>query len=286
MKIALLGANGQLGSEFRSFFQELRDSRFELFAYTRANMDLTDKESIRQTLDNLKPDVVINAAAFTDVDSAESDLSDNLKVNYEAVTTLVNILSKTSARLIHFSTDYVFSSSTLKYFKINDEVCPINKYGEAKSKAEKYLREVLPESSTIIRTAWLYGKSKKNFVNKIHLKAKSHEEISVVNDQFGQPTWTKDLVSATFEIIQKEMKHGIYHVTGNNVISRFQLACQIYELSGSDSSKITEISSDDLETIASRPKYSCLDLSFWKNIDSWKPADWRDSLAKHLQLNT
>ena len=286
MKIALLGANGQLGFAFQSFFQELNDSSYELFSLSKSNLDLTDKNTVDKVMEKMKPDLVINAAAFTDVDVAESADSKNIDVNYEAVVNLGMSLSKKPAWIIHFSTDYVFSSNKLKYFKTDDETCPINRYGSSKSNGEKALRELVPESSTIIRTAWLYGNSKKNFVNKIVEKAKLNQQIEVVDDQFGQPTWTKDLVAATFSIMENNIRSGIYHVTGLGVASRYQLACQIYEFMNADVSNINPIKTQQNGLNAPRPKYSCLDLSYWFTRDLWKPIDWKISLAEYLKLIT
>jgi len=261
MKVVILGAGGMLGSELVNIFKD-----YEIFPFKKVNLDITNYNHLKKII-KIKPDLVINAAAYTDVDAAETNREEAFKVNAYAVKDLAEICKKLNCNLVHYSTDYVFDGKK-KGYKENDKKSPINIYGLSKSKGEDLLMNEI-ENFYIIRSGWIFGKYGNNFVNKIIELAKTKKSLSVVNDQFGKPTYTKDLAKKTKMIIKKDF--GIYHITNGGVCSWFEFSKEIIKQKGL-STQVNPLTSKELKRKALRPKYSILTNTKTKQLRHWKLA--------------
>ena len=238
-KIIVIGSNGMLGSEVTAFFVK---KKCHVVGLDRADeFDFTDKNIVKNKLEELKPDVVINCAAFTDVDGCETEkgLSVAKSVNAQAPVDLVEICLELNIACIHISTDYIFGDNiSAGHIESDLSTGSMNAYGQTKLEAEKGITELcggleeFDKSSFdnkdskvyIIRISWLFGKGGENFVNKIITKAKNNEDLSVVDDEVGCPTYTYDVAKAMDYILEDDLKPGIYHVTSNNSCSRYDFA--------------------------------------------------------------
>jgi dTDP-4-dehydrorhamnose reductase len=256
MKWMVTGANGQVGS---LAVQYLHKFPTEVFSFTSQELDITDEKSVISTLDLIKPDVILNAAAWTDVDGAEKFGELSYKVNALGPQILARHARIHNSKLIYISTDYVFDGSSNSPIAENHAPNPINFYGFTKSEGEKLAVTEYPEGVYILRTAWLYSNSGKNFVKSIIAKSRqSDETFGVVADQFGQPTTVSDFIAKMYELIDKQVKPGIYHLTNTGLTTWFGFAQQILELNGMDSNKVMPISSQEIKRMAERPRYSVL----------------------------
>ena len=277
-KILVIGAKGQLGSEL----QELsKDYPFQFFFYDVAEMDIANKDLVDQGIVRLKPDYLINCAAYTAVDKAETDKELAFAINADAVKYLAQACTDSGVKFIHISTDYVFNGNGKEPYKENDALSPINVYGESKLKGEKEAiagnRDVI-----IIRTAWVYSAYGSNFVKTMLQLMKSKPEINVVADQVGSPTYAHDLAEAILQIISSgKWVEGIYHFTNNGVISWFDFANEIKNLTSLDC-KVNPIPTEKYPTPAKRPKYSVLDKTKIQQTFGIKLKDWKESLKKCL----
>src|SRR3989338_10211532 len=214
MKILILGEKGMLGNYLTREFKN-----YELYACGKDDINITDKKEVSEKIVEIKPDFVINAAAYTDVDGAESNQKLAFEVNAEGVKNLAICCKKNDSVLVHVSTDYVFDGIRDDYDE-DAKPKPINVYGKSKYAGEKYLKLINPPYY-LVRASWLYGSNGKNFVYAILDLAKKQKEISVVNDQRGTPTYARDLAAAIRCIIEQEPDFGIYHRTNDGVCTWF-----------------------------------------------------------------
>ncbi len=282
MKYLVTGASGQLGSEWLRYF---RENQIPFTGYNSAQFDITDKYSAEQIIDEDKPDVVINCAAYTKVDQAESEPDKAFLVNETGVKNLAEACSKRGINLIHYSTDYVFSGAKKDRERYPDGYPedapsdPINIYGKSKRAGEI----VLENSSAnwlLIRVSWLCGASGSNFVKTMLMLSEARDRIDVVSDQTGSPSFTFDVVEKTIQLMQKELT-GIFHVSSRGEISWADFAREIFELSGK-TTDVQNISSSEFPVAAKRPSFSL--LSNQKIISAGlKPADRREALKRLLQ---
>lgn len=277
-----------LGSAFLKRLSS--DEDFELFAYGREELDIRDFNKCRDMIAHLSPDLVINCIAYTNVDAAENDKEEAMLVNAEAVGVLAELCAEVKAVLIHFSTDYVFDGSSQKSWNEDDATAPLNVYGESKLLGEKLIRERL-DHYYIIRTSWLFGPNGKNFVDTMLKLAKEKDELAIVNDQFGSPTFTIDLIEAVLTQfirpfvagLEKHHPHdilsgtnvaemldfGIYHLSNSAFCSWFEFAEEI--LKDLDI-ELRPISSDQFARAAKRPTYSVLNNNKCKALRPWQEA--------------
>lgn len=269
MKIILLGAKGMLGNCLAKEF-----GNYELYACGKDDVDITDKKKVFKKIDGIKPDFVVNSAAYTDVDGAESNQKSAFEVNAEGVKNLAISCKKNSCTLVHISTDYVFDGSRDAYDE-DAKPKPINVYGKSKYEGEKYLKLINPQHY-LVRTSWLYGSNGKNFVYAILDLAKKQKEISVVNDQRGAPTYARDLAAAIKDIIEQGPDFGIYHRTNDGVCTWFDFARRIVEFKKLRV-KIRPMTSDKLDRAAKRPKSSVL-----LNTKLPKLRHWEEALKEFL----
>ena len=280
MKWLIAGANGQLG---RSLQQTLESNSIENTAYTREEMDISDYTQVQDAVNRIKPDIVVNAAAYTNVDQAEIDQSEALAINKVGVANLANASKFVNARFIHFSTDYVFSGERTKPWQVSDATNPISNYGESKLAGELEIARIYPDNSLIIRTAWLYSPFGKNFYKTIIRKALNEKEIvQVVSDQIGQPTSAKDLAQLTLKAVSKKILPGIYHGTNSGSCSWFEFAQFIFEIAGEDVNRVIPIPSSEFASSANRPKYSVLDGQKWLESGIEPLGPWQDSVKNLL----
>ena len=273
-QILLLGGSGILGSEV------LRHLNVESYGYvapTSTDLDIRDNEQLSQFIAGLKPSWIINCAAWTNVDGAESSFKEAREINSIAVENLGTAAGSFGCKVIHISTDYVFDGESSKPYDENSPVNPVNKYGESKLEGENSLLLAAPDSF-VIRTSWLYGASGKNFVKTIAGKAIQNEEARVVNDQVGSPTSARDLAGAIMSLISNQPEPGIYNYSNDGSCSWFELAQRIYERVGANLSLVLPISSDSLNLIAKRPRYSLLSIEKWKSLGLAEVPRWEDSL--------
>ena len=284
MKWLIAGANGQLG---RCLQQTLESNSIEYTAYSKREIDITDYSRVCDVIRRVKPDIVVNAAAYTNVDQAEIDQSEAFAINQAGVVNLANASKMINARLIHFSTDYVFSGESTKPWRVSDATNPVSKYGESKLAGESEIARIYPENSIIVRTAWLYSPFGKNFYKTMLTKAVTSQEIvRVVNDQIGQPTNANDLAELTLRAISKRASPGIYHGTNSGACSWFEFAKFVFEIAGEDVNRVIPVPSSEFATKAQRPKYSALDSQKWLEFGVEPLGPWKESVRRLLPTMT
>ena len=273
-QILLLGGSGILGS---NVLRLIDLDGYDYVAPTSTDLDIRDKEQIFKYVSELKPSWIINCAAWTNVDGAESSFKEAIEINSRAVENLGTAAGLFGCKVIHISTDYVFDGESSKPYDESSPTKPVNKYGESKLQGEDSLLLAAPDSY-VIRTSWLYGASGKNFVKTIAGKAVRNEEARVVNDQVGSPTSARDLAGAIISIVNNEPEPGIYNYSNDGSCSWFELARRIYERVGANPSLVLPISSDSLNLIARRPRFSLLSKEKWKSSGLAEVPRWEDSL--------
>lgn len=273
-QILLLGGSGILGSEVIRHFNI---ENYDYVAPTSTDLDIRDDEQIFRFISEFKPSWIVNCAAWTNVDGAESSFNEAREINSIAVEKLGSAAGLFGCKVIHISTDYVFDGESSKPYDETSLVRPVNKYGETKLEGENSLLLASPDSY-VIRTSWLYGTSGKNFVKTIAGKAIKNEEARVVNDQVGSPTSARDLAGAIISIVNNEPKPGIYNYSNEGSCSWFEFAQGIYERVGSNPSLVLPITSDSLKLLARRPRFSLLNKEKWKSLGLMEVPRWEDSL--------
>lgn len=271
-RILVTGANGQLGKELREL--EALYPQFEFLFASREDLPIHHFEMLRHYFSVYKPAYVINAAAYTAVDRAETEKDKAFQVNGEAVGVLAAICRQQGARLVHISTDYVFDGKGNRPYKEEDATNPQNVYGASKLKGEAEIGLYNPDA-IVIRSSWIYSSYGKNFVKTMLRLMQEKKEISVVNDQFGSPTYAADLAEAILEIIASgNWVPGIYHYCNEGVISWYDFAVAIREMIASNCT-VHPITTDQYPTAAKRPAYSALDtgkasVTYGLYIKPWK----------------
>lgn len=281
MNILITGSNGQLGQEFRRLQNKLKVD----FIFTDKNeIDLCNYQNIHDYLNGIKLDFIINCAAYTNVSKSEIEKELSFNVNSNGVKNLVNYCEKTNTKLIHISTDYVYNSDSNNPIKENCKVDPINHYGFTKREGEKFI-ENSKLKSIVIRTSWLYSKFGNNFVNTIIEKSKYNNEICVVNDQFGCPTYAKDLALDIINITKSKsnfnFKNKIFNYSNLGNTNWFEFARAIKNIFGFKS-KIKPVSSNFYYDGVKRPKYSITCKQKVIKTFNLKLRDWNTSLIDYL----
>jgi dTDP-4-dehydrorhamnose reductase len=254
IKTLIFGVGGMMGKELSKVFPDA-------IKFTRSEIDITDEDRVRLTIEKIKPDVVVNAAAYTNVDGCEDDKELVFNVNGRALEYIARSCSSAGAILVHYSTDYVFDGSKKEYFE-SDKTNPINVYGQSKLMGEKNIIENMKDYR-IIRTSWLFGLQGKNFVETMLKLSKEMDTVKVVNDQFGKPTYSVDLAQKTSEIIK--LPPGIYHITNEGT-------CSWYEFAKAIIGNVVSCSTDEFPRKAKRPKYSVMVNTKTEPMRHWKEA--------------
>jgi dTDP-4-dehydrorhamnose reductase len=242
--------------------------------------DITVPEECRRIVDESVPHVIVNAAAYTDVDGCETDRQACFAVNADAVRNIALACRDRNIKIVHFSTDYVFSGMKGTPYQEDDECDPINIYGESKLAGERHLRN-LADNWIIVRTAWLYGKKGKNFVNTILGKAREESSLRVVNDQVGSPTYTMDLAAAVHALIDGD-HCGVYHVTNRGRCSWYELTLKILEYANVTGVRVDPVSTDEFPRPARRPRCSVLSCAKFSDSLNRAMRFWQIALKDYI----
>jgi dTDP-4-dehydrorhamnose reductase len=274
--ILVVGANGMLGRDLMTLLGE-RAQGIDI-----AEIDITSLESVLQVVGALKPEVVINCAAYTDVDGCESNSETAMAVNAEGVAHLAFACRELGALLVQISTDYVFDGGKGTPYVEDDAPHPLSVYGESKQGGE--MNAIFSPEHLIVRTQWLYGWHGKNFVETMLRLGAEKDTLSVVDDQIGSPTWTVDLGRAIIALIDSGCR-GIYHAANAEFCSWNGFAQEIFKQSGMPV-KVTTMTTEDLNRPARRPLYSTLECGKLAADAGFQPQSWRAALQQYLQLRT
>jgi len=277
MKTIILGAKGMLAQDLASVFKEE-----DPLLMDKEDLDITDEKQVRKMVFDLRPDLILNAAAYTDVDRAEDEKETAFKINGEAVGFLAKAAAETGAILVHFSTDYVFEGDKEDGYKEDKESRnPINIYGTSKLIGEKEILKTKNLKYYLVRISWLFGPAGKrgqykNFVNTIIKLAGEKDELKVIDDQLGKPTYTLDVAKAIKDLIKHQAPFGVYHLPNEPWTSWYNFAKKIVEIKGLKT-KVTPCSSKEFVRKAKRPKYSIL-----LNTRLSPQRNWEEALKEYL----
>ena len=278
MNILITGANGQLGNEMRVLSASYPNHRY--FFTDIAELDITDPQAVHAFVEENAIDLIVNCAAYTNVDKAEEDEVNAMRINADAV----GILGSQGVRVIHISTDYVFSGEEHTPCRETDPIAPHTIYGITKYEGEKRLLASCPEA-VILRTAWLYSSFGNNFVKTMMRLGKERDELKVVFDQVGTPTYAADLAQAVFTVIEAPIWHpGIYHFTNEGVCSWYDFTIAILALANITDCKVSPILSEEYAYKTPRPHYSVLDKSKFKKTFNTTIPYWLDGLQRCMRL--
>ena len=283
MKAVLTGAKGQLGCEL----QRSQPEGIELFAYSSDELDICNQPRVRSIIEEKTPELIINAAAYTAVDKAESDREKAHQVNVQGVRNLAQAAKEKNIRLIHVSTDFVFDGKATSPYDEEAPVKPIGYYGETKLLGEEAIQEALPEQHVIIRTSWLYSAYGNNFVKTMLRLMTEKDELKVVSDQLGTPTYALGLAKVIWQCCQQKSINGLFHWSdaGETSWHGFALAIQEEALKINMLGKkipVLPISTKEYPTPALRPAYSVMDKSKISRALNIEPRPWRESLRDML----
>ena len=279
--VLVTGSKGQLGLEILKLENDF--SQFKFYFTDRTNLDIANAKAIENYVVKNKIDVIINCAAYTNVDKAEDELELADEINYLAIKKIAEIAKKYNLKLLHISTDYVFEGVSENPYLETDVTNPQNVYGDSKLKGEKAIQEINPSNSIIIRTSWLYSKFGNNFVKTMLKLSKEKNQISVVSDQIGSPTNACDLAKTMLQLIPKIKSNEVelFHYTNKGKCSWFQFAEEIIKLSNNEC-KVVSVSSAEFKSKASRPNFSLLNTDKIQQKFKVTIPHWKDSLEKYF----
>lgn len=284
MKILLLGKNGQIGSELNSVL--INKSEYKIHAITRKDCDLKDNLKLKKIIQDFNPDIVINAAAYTNVEEAENENNECLAINAEFPKYLANLCNENNIILIHYSTDYVFDGKKETSYSEKDNVNPINFYGKSKLLGEEYIKNILTRH-IIIRTSWIYSRHGNNFLKTIAKLSTTKKFLSIIHDQYGVPTSASFIADMTTLFLRKfdtninDDIYGTYHITPDGYTNWYNFSKKIIQYL-SEHKSIFKISVDNIKAIeteeypskALRPMYSILDNNKFKLLFSPQILEW------------
>jgi dTDP-4-dehydrorhamnose reductase len=276
----ITGGTGQLGV---AVSQELSQRGLLFHALSSKDLDITKGSTVRNLVSQLSPSAIVNCAAWTDVDGAETNESQAFMVNCDGAENIAIAAETSGAKLIHLSTDYVFSGESKSPWNIDAAICPQTVYGRTKANGEGRVLGTYPGNSSIIRTAWLYSPWGKNFAKTMtSLALNGDGKVRVVNDQRGQPTSATDLAKQLVELTLSSSPPGIYHGTNSGEATWFEFAREIFKLSGADVNRVVPVSSSEFPRPAKRPSYSVLSHDSWAKSTLEPMRDWRIGLTKAM----
>jgi len=271
MKILITGANGQLGQDVVALAKE--NKAYEVYSFTKGELDVTDEQAVQSIVEEVKPAWILHCAAYTNVEAAEDEGKDlNWKINKEGSAIISRAAASVKAKLIYISTDYVFDGTKKEWYETEDATNPLNEYGKAKLAGEQEIQRYLP-AAHIIRTSWVFGEHGHNFVYTMLKLAKKMDTLKVVNDQYGRPTYAKDLASFMLYIVEKDIQGGIYHFSNDETATWFDFAQEILKR---EEVEVIPVDSSAFPQKAKRPQYSVMSLEKAKaagfSIPTWKNA--------------
>jgi len=282
MKVLVIGSHGMLGRDFVNRLSNLSDQKNpdnEVIAVDREHVDISHGEDTSKFITQVKPDVIVNCAAFSNVDACETQISEAFAVNATGARNVALAGKQTGTKVIHVSTDYVFDGMKNEPYIETDKPHPISVYGKSKLEGELVVQEI-GGNYVIIRTAWLFGPFRKNFVTAMRELGRKNRSVSVVTDQHGSPTYTADLSDAIRTAISKDLR-GIYHVTNAGTCSRYEWARKIFELTGNQVSVIP-LKTADYKRAARVPQNSSLDCTKYTTTTGQKMRPWQEALKEYV----
>lgn len=278
-RIVITGAGGQVGGFLAG--EAARRGR-EVSALTHKQWDITDPLAAERFIS--EDDLVINCAAFTNVDAAEAEPDAAYAINATGPENIAHACARVGARLVHISTDYVFSGEQRHPYEVGDETGPLGVYGQTKLAGELAVLAAMPDA-TIVRTSWVYtGGGGNDFVAVMRRLAGTDREIEVVDDQTGSPTYAKDLVAALFEAGEGRIREPVLHAANDGAVSRFEQARAVFEEVGADPERVRPVSTDAFPRPARRPVYSALSMAMSVRAGLTPLRSWRDALAEALAV--
>ncbi len=273
----IIGSEGMLGHDL----VDVLSLEHDISTTTIWTLDITDINKTIETVRNINPDVVVHAAAFTDVDGSESKADLAYQVNAIGTRNVAVACRETDSALVYICTDYVFDGTKGSPYYEYDQTNPLSVYGKTKHLGEVYIRDLL-DKFYIVRTSWLYGFHGPNFITTMLKLAETHDKISVVGDQIGSPTYTLDLAKAIAQLIEKPA-YGIYHVTNSDHCSWYEYAQLIFEIAGKKV-ELDPVTTEEFGSPAPRPKYSVLENYNWKMEGFDKIRSYKEALKDYMSL--
>ena len=280
MSWLITGGSGQLGI---AISEELGDGGILFHAWSSQDLDITKGPMVRDLVSRLSPNIIVNCAAWTDVDGAETNELEASGVNGDGAEHLALAAKNCGAKLIHVSTDYVFSGESKSPWQTGDVINPQSAYGRTKADGEARVIGVYSEKTSVVRTAWLYSPWGKNFAKTFtRLAINGDGVVRVVNDQIGQPTSAKDLAKQLVELGLSNSPAGVYHGTNSGQGTWFEFAQEIFKLVGADVNRIIGVSSSEYARPAKRPSYSVLSHDGWTKSTVQPMRDWRIALEEAM----
>ncbi|MFI2032407.1 dTDP-4-dehydrorhamnose reductase [Streptomyces buecherae] len=275
----ITGAGGMLGRELRA---RLAAASVPALPLTHADLDLTDTDAVARAVRRARPAIVVNCAAWTDADAAETREAEALRVNGDAVRGLARACAASGARLLHVSSDAVFPGRATNPYDETARPAPRTAYGRTRLAGERAVLEELPRTGTVVRTAWLYGAYGPNFIRSMAARAATGDAtLAVAHDQHGQPTWTRDVAGRLLALgrLPASQAAGIFHATCGGRTTWYDLAREVFRLCGADPDRVLPVDGASLDTVAPRPAWSVLGHDRWEEAGLTPPRHWREALA-------
>lgn len=286
MKVLVTGSNGQVGY---CLVQQLRQQNADFLALDRDQLDITQRQAVWQTVSDYRPDVIINAAAYTAVDKAESEAEQAFAINRDGAAYLAEAAQQIGAAMLHISTDYVFDGQATQPYTETDATAPQGVYGQSKLAGEQAVLAACSRS-IILRTAWVFGEHGHNFVKTMLRLGRERDSLGIVSDQHGAPTYAGDIAAALLHIAHhitqgKPTEYGIYHFSGKPYVSWYQFAEAIFQQAQqqgilANTPQLLAIATPDYPTPAKRPANSCLQLDKIQQVFGISPSDWQQALTQ------
>lgn len=277
MKVFVTGVKGQLGFDV---VNELKKRDIEVIGVDIDEMDITNAVQVKRMITEIKPDAVIHCAAYTAVDAAEDNVEVCRKVNAEGTQNIAKVCEKLDIKMMYISTDYVFNGQGTRSWEPDDEREPLNVYGQTKYEGELAVEQHVKKFFTV-RIAWVFGVNGKNFIKTMLNLGKTHDKLTVVNDQTGSPTYTYDLARLLVDMIQTE-KYGRYHATNEGLCTWYEFACEIFQQAGMKV-EVTPVTSDEYPSKAKRPGNSRMSKEKLKENGFEPLPAWQDALSRYLK---
>ncbi len=277
-RVVVTGAGGMLG---RDVVKVLEEKGLDVTALSRKELDITEKGQCASLLKDIRPEIVINCAAFTKVDLCEEESTLAFNVNAKGPKNLADVCREIGTRLVHISTDYVFDGTSSRPYREDDHPNPINIYGKSKLQGEEAVRKS-DSDHLIVRTSWLFGKNGPNFIRTMLKLSREKELVQVVYDQKGRPTYTMDLARGIALLIEKGA-FGTVNFANSGSCSWYELCCFALKEAGIKNVKVVPVSSEVFKRPAKRPRYSVLDLSRFKAITGSYPRSWKEAVKGYLE---
>lgn len=278
MKVLVTGVKGQLGYDV---VKELEKRNIEAVGVDIEEMDITDAECVDRVIREAAPDAVIHCAAYTAVDAAEDNEELCRKVNAEGPQNIANVCKALDIKMIYISTDYVFDGQGERPWEPEDERNPLNVYGQTKYEGELAVQNTL-DKYFIVRIAWVFGVNGKNFIKTMLRLAETHNRLTVVNDQYGSPTYTYDLARLLVDMVLTE-KYGVYHATNEGICTWYEFACEIFKQAGVDI-EVVPVSAAEYSAKAKRPENSRMNKDKLEANGFERLPSWQDALKRYLEV--